>query len=409
MTARGKHEAVQDQIQEIGADFLRVMVEKCLHGMMEEEVAKHLCAGPHERTASRQGYRNGHRRRSWKTRVGELDLQVPQTRGGDPYHPSFFARWERVERALLTTCAEMYYQGVSTRKVADVLETMGGFSLSAATVSRVASELDEQIAVFRGRPLEHATWPFLVVDARYEKVRRSGRVTSTAVLIVAGISAEGRREILTWRVADTESEDTWRAVFREMKQRGVSGVEVLISDAHKGIQAALAREFQGTAWQRCRVHFIREILKKVASKRRSELANDLRSIFCMDDRKACLEVARDVAAKWRACSAGVARAIEEGIEDCLTVHDLPDRSRRRLHSTNLLERLNRELKRRCRTVGIFPNEAALDRLVGAQLIDIDERWQCETMRYVILDKDAGDMARDNADQANDGRNSKRAA
>jgi len=273
----------------------------------------------------------------------------------------------------------------------------------------VASELDEQIAVFRGRPLEHATWPFLVVDARYEKVRRSGRVTSTAVLIVAGISAEGRREILTWRVADTESEDTWRAVFREMKQRGVSGVEVLISDAHKGIQAALAREFQGTAWQRCRVHFIREILKKVASKRRSELANDLRSIFCMDDRKACLEVARDVAAKWRACSAGVARAIEEGIEDCLTVHDLPDRSRRRLHSTNLLERLNRELKRRCRTVGIFPNEAALDRLVGAQLIDIDERWQCETMRYVILDKDAGDMARDNADQANDGRNSKRAA
>ncbi len=389
MTARHKHEAVQDEIQEIGADFLRAMVETCLHRMMEEEVAKHLSAGPHERTASRQGYRNGHRQRTWKTRVGELDLQVPQTRGGEPYHPSFLAHWERVERGVLVTCAEMYYQGVSTRKVADVLEAMGGFSLSAATVSKVAAELDEQIAAFRGRSLDHSTWPFLIVDARYDKVRRSGRVASTAVLVVAGISAEGRREILTWRVADTESEDTWRTVFRELKQRGVRGVEGLVSDAHKGIQAALAREFQGTAWQRCRVHFIRELLKKVPSKRRSELADDLRAIFRLDDRKTCLEAARDVAAKWRPRSAAVASAIEEGIEDCLTVHDLPERVRRRLHSTNLLERLNRELKRRCRTVGIFPNEAALDRLVGAQLIDIDERWQCETIRYVILDKDGG--------------------
>lgn len=390
MTARYQHDEQLNPMQapsDPSPDLLREMVGAMVQEVLEEEVARHLGAERHERTAQRRGYRNGHRPRTWKTRVGALELDVPQTRGTEPYQPTLFARWERVERALLTTCAEMYFSGVSTRKVARVLEEMGGFSLSAATVSKVAAELDEQLEAFRKRSLAEHAWPYLVVDARYEKVRRNRRVVSAAVLVVAGITTEGRREVLTWQVGDSESEETWASVFGELKRRGVAGVELVVSDAHRGLRGAADRTFSGAGWQRCRVHFLRELLSKVSYKRRDALARDVTAAFGLQDRQLCLQAAHEVAQRWRQRAPRVARAIEEGFEECLAVQDLPSNRRRRLHSTNMLERLMRELKRRTRVVGIFPNDAALDRLVGAQLLDIDERWQCERMRYLVLDQD----------------------
>ncbi len=387
MTAKRQHDGQLNRMQVADADedVLREMVQVMVQEVLEEQFARHVKARPYERTEERQGYRNGRKPRRWKTRVGELELAVPQARGTEAYQPSLWARWERSERALLTACAEMYFQGVSTRKVAAVLEELGGFSLSATTVSKVAQELDEQLEAFRSRPLDHCRWPYLVVDARYEKVRRNKRIMSVAVLIVSGISAQGRREMLTWRLGDSESEATWREVFAELKRRGVNGVELVTSDAHKGLRAALGREFPGVGWQRCRVHFLRELLSKVPHQHRDALAKDLTATFRCQSREMALLAAQEIAQRWGDRWPRVARAIEEGFEECLGVCGLPSTHRRRLNSTNMLERLMRELKRRTRVVGIFPNEAALDRLVGAVLLETDERWHCERMRYLVMD------------------------
>lgn len=365
-------------------DVLKGMVRTLVQELLEEECTRHLQAAPHERTETRKGHRNGYKPRTFKTRVGELELAVPQVRGTLPYHPSLWQRYERSERAVLLTCAQMYFQGVSTRQVARVLETMGGFELSAATVSRAAQELDEQLERHRTRPLEQA-YPYLVVDARYEKVRRGGRVVSTALLVVAGIGEDGRREILSWQAGDSESEETWGAVFRDLKRRGLSGVELVVSDAHAGLRAALAKHFQGVAWQRCRVHFQRELLNKASYKDHPELARDLQAVFRLADKAQCRQAAREVVDRWAKKAPKMAAALEAGLEDCLPVLDLPTTHRRRLHSTNLAERLMRELKRRTRVVGIFPDEASLERLAGALLVETHEAWQLEAQRYVVFD------------------------
>ena len=386
MTARG-NDARELSGMQAEPDVLREMVRTMIQEVMEEELTCHLGAGRHERSEQRVGYRNGHKQRKWKTRLGELEFRVPQTRDTEPYQPSFLARWERSERALLVACSEMYYQGVSTRKVAAVLEELGGFSLSASTVSKVAAELDEQIEQFRSRPLDHCKWPYLVVDARYEKVRRNKRIVSAAVLVVSGVSEAGRREILTWLIGDSESEQTWREVFVELKRRGLNGVEMVTSDAHSGIRAAMDREFPAVPWQRCRVHFMREMLSKVSHKHRYALAKDLSAAFRCEERKMALQAAAEIAERWQERAPRVARAIEHGFEQCLTVCELPVTHRPRLHSTNMLERLMRTLKQRTRVVGIFPNEASLNRLIGAMLIEKDEDWQCERMRYLVMDRD----------------------
>jgi len=375
----------QDQAL-VNGDVLRGLLEAMLRGLMDEEVMEHLQAGRHERTQERRGYRNGRKERKLKTRVGELALSVPQVRDADPYHPSFLARWQRSERALLVACGEMYFMGVSTRKVAQVLEKMGGFELSAATVSRVAAELDEQLKAFRDRRLDDRQWPFLLVDATYVKVRRRGRVVSTAVLVVAGIDHEGNRELLTWRLGDSESEETWGEVFRELKVRGVGGVEMLISDAHQGIRNALTRYLSGVAWQRCRVHFMRNALAGVGKKDKLSVGRELRELFKLEERGACLAAAEEMAVRWEAKSPKLARLLREGFEDCMTVHELPSNARRRLHSTNMMERVMREIKRRTNVVGIFPNEASCDRLVGAHLLERHEQWACEEKRYIVFEE-----------------------
>jgi putative transposase len=356
-------------------DGLRRLLETVANAVMREEAASHVGAAAHERTEARRGHRNGHKPRRFKTRLGELDLSVPQVRGCEPYHPSMFNRWQRSERALLVACAEMYYQGVSTRNVRKVLDAMCDGEVSAATVSRVAAELDERLASFRGRRLDHTAWPYLMIDARYEKVRVEGKVVSQAVLVVVGFDAAGRREVLDWRVGDSESEQCWGEVFRSLKDRGLGGVKLAVSDAHRGIRAALNRHFQGTAWQRCRVHFKREMMRKMSYKRAGELMKDLAAVFAGGDKVECLRRGAEMAEKWRSTSPAAAAMLAEGLEDCLTCLGFAETHRRRLASTNLLENLMRRLKKRSRVVGIFPNRAACDRLIGAQLLEVHEAWQ----------------------------------
>jgi putative transposase len=306
-------------------------------------------------------------------------------RGCEPYHPTLFNRWQRSERALMVACVEMYFQGVSTRNVRDVLERMCGCDVSAMTVSRVAQEVDEKLAAFRGRRPDHTPWPYVKVDARYEKVRVDGRVVGQAVLVTVGFDAAGRREVLDWRVADSESEQSWGELFRSLRDRGVGGVTLVVSDAHAGIRAAVGRHFQGAAWQRCQVHFKRELCGKVSHKRSREAIRDRLAVLAADDRAECVRRGEEMAGKWEAAYPAVARMPRDGLGDCLTVLSFPTAHRARLTSTNMLENLMRQLKRRTAVVGVFPNRASCDRLIGALLVEVHEAWQADGRSYYNME------------------------
>ena len=381
---------VQDLLNEMQAnedvDVLREMVAVITQAVMEAQVSEHLGAERHERSEGRRGHRNGYKARKLNTRVGQLDLEVPQVRGVEPYSPLLFAKWQRSERALLVACAEMYFMGVSTRKVKHVLEKMGGFGLSAGTVSRVAQELDEKLSEFRARRLDEHAWPWLVVDACYVKVRRHGSVGKQAVLVVAGINEDGRRRILTWRLADVESEDTWTEVFRELRQRGVRGVQWVISDGHQGIQNAMATQWHGAVWQRCWTHFVRNALAKVGHQHKDALAKELCAARKLDDVKVCLAEAECIAERWQRQYPRVGEQIRAQFEETLATHALPSTCRRRVYTTNMMERVMREIKRRTDVVGIFPNASAADRLIGAHLLERHEAWVCERARYLNLEQ-----------------------
>jgi putative transposase len=315
---------------------LRRLLEAVVNAGMVAEASAHVGAEPHERSEARRGHRNGTKPRTFKTRAGKLELSVPQVRGCEPYHPSLFARWERSERALLVACSEMYFQGVSTRNVQNVLEQMCGLDVSAMTVSRVAAELDEKLSGFRCRRLDHTQWQYLMVDARYEKVRVDGKVVSQGVLVTVGFTVGGRREVLDWRVADSESEQSWGEVFSSLKDRGLRGVTLIVSDAHSGIRAAIKRHFQGAAWQRCRVHFKREMGRKISYKKLKELNQDLAAVFAPAEHEECVRRGEEMACKWERTSPAAAAMLREGLEDCLTAESFPEHHRKRLRSTNLL-------------------------------------------------------------------------
>jgi len=390
MAERASIGGVGELLQEVFAreDGPRRVLEYLADQAMREEVRAYLGAAPHERSGRRRGHRNGTKARKLNTRVGEVELDVPQVRGCEPYHPSLFNKWQRSERALLVTCGEIYFQGVSTRNVRRVLDAMCGGDVSAATVSRVASELDEKLGAFRSRRLDHAAWPYLMLDARYEKVRVDGKVVSQAVLVVVGFDSGGRREVLEWRVGDSESEQCWGEVFRSLKDRGMSGVGLVVSDAHRGIRSAVARHFQGAAWQRCRVHFKRELTRKVGYKRWKELLADAAGVFAPEEKAECLRRGEEMAAKWGKTSPAVAVMLREGLEDCLTVLGFPPNHRLRLTSTNLLENIMKRLRKRTRVVGVFPSRASCDRLVGSQLLELHEAWQTERACYFNMEQDA---------------------
>lgn len=359
----------------------RVLGALC-QALMQQEVSQQIQAERHERSPDRRGHRNGYKRRKLSTRVGELELAVPQVRGSEPYHPSLFARWQRSERASGNplagrACGEMYFQGVSTRKVTAVLEAMCGGEISSMTVSRVAQELDEKLSVFRARRLDEHEYVYLKVDARYEKVRVDGRIVSQAVLVVMGYTEQGKREILDWRVGDSESEACWGKLFGDLKDRGLRGVKLLVSDAHRGIVSAMQRHFAGVQWQRCQVHFKRELLRRVSYRQSAELMKQVLSVFRAEDAAECLRRGEELAKAWESRNPAVSKMLREGLEDCLTVLSFPSDHRRRLCSTNMLENLMKRLKKRTRVVGVFPSRSSCDRLIGALLMEVHEQWLTE--------------------------------
>jgi transposase-like protein len=354
-------------------DFLRFLVERVVQAILEAEMTAHLHAEPYERSPERRGYRNGYKSRQLNTRVGTLVLQVPQDRDGT-FSTQLFARYQRNEKALVLALMEMYIEGVSTRNVRAITEALCGTSFSKSLVSELAGQLDAELDAWRNRPLSETSYPYLSVDARYEHVRQDGRIVSQGVLIVAGVRADGHREILAVAVADTESDATYHQLFRDLKARGLSGVRLVTSDDHKGLKAAIDRHFQGAGWQRCQVHLARDLVKLVGAGRRGELAADLREIFAATTREQGMATAEAVAVRWCASHPVVARLVEEGIEDCLACLTFPLAHRARIRTTNGLERLNEEIKRRTRVVRIFPNEVACLRLVTALCVEQSEEW-----------------------------------
>lgn len=354
--------------------FLREIVERVLQEVLEAEMTEHIGAAPHERTDARKGHRNGHKPRTLRTRVGALNLAVPQDREGT-FSTRLFSRYQRNEKALCLALMEMYVDGVSTRKVKDITEALCGTSFSKSLVSSLAGDLDAELGAWRSRPLTVEAYPYLFVDARYEKARVDGRVVSQGVLVVSAVRDDGLREILGVEVADTESEATYQELFRSLKGRGLSGVELVVSDDHEGLKAAVFRHFQGASWQRCQVHYQRNLLGMVGAKRRKDLAADLRAIFAQASREQALGTASAVAGRWREKGyEKVACHIEENIEECLSCLAFPEGHRRRIRTTNGLERFNQEIKRRTRVVRIFPNREACLRLVGALAIEQSEEW-----------------------------------
>jgi putative transposase len=354
-------------------DFLRFIVERVVQEILDAEMTAHLHAEPYQRSAERRGYRNGYKPRQLNTRVGTLTLQVPQDRDGT-FSTQLFARYQRNEKALVLALMEMYVEGVSTRKVREITEVLCGTRFSKSLVSELARQLDTELDAWRDRPLTETTHPYLSVDARYEHVRQGGQIVSQGVLIVAGVRADGHREILTVTIADTESEATYQELFRDLKERGLSGVQLVTSDAHKGLKAAIDRHFQGTSWQRCQVHFVRDLVGMVGAGRRKELAADLREIFAATTREQALATAETVAARWERSHPTVAHSLENGIELCLACLAFPLAHRARIRTTNGLERLNEEIKRRTRVVRIFPNAEACLRLVTALCVEQSEEW-----------------------------------
>lgn len=380
MVRRSSESQIEERSQGlyVDGDVLAGMVRACIREVLEEEMAVFLGADRYERSEGRRGVGNGTKPRSLRTRLGKLDFEVPQAREGG-FRPSVFERYQRSEKALVSSMQEMVVQGVSTRRVGEILEAMSGFTVSAASVSRAMAELDEELSRFRARRLDGCQWPYLLLDARYEKVRKGGKVVSQAVLVAIAISDEGRR------LGDSESEETWSAALRDLKGRGLSGVSLVVSDAHSGIRSALSRHLQGVGWQRCRVHLMRELLKKVSWKDYRELAKDLRGIYASEEKEMCLRAARDVAEKWQGKAPSLSRSLLSGVEETLTVQGFPSGVRCKLHSTNLLERLMRSLKQRTRVSLIFPNEPACERLIGALLLEEHEKWASQPGRYVNMD------------------------
>jgi transposase-like protein len=352
---------------------------------MKLERAQTLGAAPYERAASRRGHANGFKPKTVHSRLGELQLQVPQTRGVE-FYPSALERGERSERALKLAVAEMYVQGVSTRKVAEITRELCGLDVSSSQVSRTAALLDEELTQWRNRPLSRT--PFLLVDARYEKVRHGGSVVDCAVLVAVGITPEGTRSVLGVSVSLSEAEVHWREFFQALLARGLYGVEMIVSDAHEGLAAARKASFAGVPWQRCQFHLQQNALQYVPKiDLRKEVAADLRSVFNAGDRPEAERLLSLAVKKYQTSAPRLAQWMETAVPEGLTVLTLPAAYRRRLRTSNVLERLSQEIKRRTRVATLFPHEATLLRLASAVLMEISEDWETSNA-YLTLDENS---------------------
>lgn len=362
-------------------DFLKPLVQEVVQQVLEAEMQEAIEAERYERTGERKSYRSGYYRRGLITRVGRLELRVPQDREGR-FSTELFARYQRSEQALVAALAEMYVQGVSTRKVKAVTEELCGHEFSASTVSEINKGLDGKLAAFASRRLEEP-YPYLIMDARYEKVREAGVIRSRAVMIAIGINWDGRREVLAVELANRESESSWRDFLLGLKGRGLSGVEFVVTDDHAGLRRAIQELLPEAAWQRCYVHFLRNALDYLPRKADDDCLTELRWLY---DRKSLEEAHQDLAAwlkKWQGKYPKLCDWVEANIEETLTFYRLPRQHHKHMKSTNMLERLNEEIKRRTHVVRIFPHEASCLRLVRALAAEIHEDW-IEATRYLNM-------------------------
>jgi putative transposase len=353
---------------------------------MKIERANVLCATPYERTPDRMGRANGYKAKNVKSRLGNLALAIPQVRDGIKFYPSALEKGERSERALKLCMAQMYIEGVTTRKVSTVLEAMCGLSFSSSDVSRATSLLDDELVKWRNRPLGKVK--YLIIDARYEKVRMNGAVVSCAVLIATGVLMDGARSVLGVSVSMSEAEVHWRDFLVSLKERGMHGVKLVTSDDHSGLKKALQTVLPGAAWQRCQVHLQRNAAAYVPKvDMREGVAADIRSVFNAPDLEEAERLLSKHVEKYQETAGRLAVWMEDNIPDGLAVFALPAKHRRRLRTSNMVERQNREIRRRTRVSGLFPNEAALLRLVSAILMEVSEEWESADKAYLKMEAD----------------------
>lgn len=376
--------ALGELLDKTGAnlDFLREAVQLLAQELMELEVSRKIGAQRHERTAERVTYRNGYRHRTWDTRVGTIDLRIPKLRQGS-YFPSLLEPRRRAEKALVAVVQEAYIHGVSTRKVDELVQSLGMTGISKSEVSRLCSELDELVEAFRHRPLTNR-YPYVWLDAKYIKVREGGRVLSMALVVAVGVTSSGDREVLGLDVGLTEDGPFWTEFLRDLVRRGLSDVRLVISDAHEGLKEAITRVLGRSSWQRCRVHFMRNLLSQVPKSAQQMVAALVRTIFAQPDKAAAhaqlAEVAKSLALRFPKA----AQMLRDAEEEILAYMAFPTEHWRQLHSTNPLERLMREIGRRTDVVGIFPNRASLIRLAGAVLMEQQDEWMAAPRRYFSL-------------------------
>ena len=363
------------------ADLLREMIGFSAQRLMELEVQGLTGAEHGERTPERINHRNGYRDRPWETRAGTVDLKVPKLRKGS-YFPAFLEPRRTAEKALTAVIQEAYIQGVSTRSVDELVQAMGMSGISKSQVSRLCGEIDDKIKSFLDRPLE-GDWPYLWLDATYVKVREAGRIVPVAVTVAVAVNDQGRREVLGMAIGASEAETFWTEFLRSLTRRGLRGVQLVISDDHKGLKAAITR-ILGATWQRCRVHFMRNLLAHAGKQGRRVVSAFVATAFAQDDAEAAVAQWRLVADQLRPKASKLATIMDEAQHDVLAYMSFPKEHRAKLHSTNPLERVNGEIKRRTNVVGIFPNEDAITRLVGAVLLEQNDEWTVGR-RYMTLE------------------------
>ena len=368
---------LNEYLRNVGAegerDFLREAAELVVRLLMDAEVSEQIGAERYERSETREAQRNGYRDRNWETRLGDVRVRIPKLRQGT-YYPSFLEPRRRAERALMAVIQSAYVQGVSTRKVDHLVQALGLSGVDKSKVSRICKELDEAVTAFRERPLEVA-YPYLWLDALYLKVRQNHRIVNMAVVIAVGVRETGEREILAIDIGASEDEAFWRAFLRGMVQRGLRGVELVISDGNEGLRTAIAAVLAGAGWQRCRVHLMRNVLSHVPKGDKSLVSMALRMIFSQPNQKAARQQLAEVVAGMEAHWPKAAQVLEAGEDDVLMYMSFPPDHWSRIYSTNPLERVNREVKRRTDVVGIFPDRGSVLRLVGSVLIEVHEEWQ----------------------------------
>ena len=373
-------------LEEDDVDLLREGVRVLAQALMETEVSGQIGAAPYERSSTRTAYRNGYRTRTWDTRVGTIELKIPKVTAGT-YFPSLLEPRRRAEKALQAVIVEAYVKGISTRKVDDLVRALGMDGISKSEVSRICKVLDSDVKTFLHRPIE-GSHPYVWLDATFHKIREGGRVISVATVVAVGVSEAGHRSVLGVDTGPSEDHAFWTSFLRSLVKRGLRGVRLAISDAHEGLRQAIAKVLGGATWQRCRVHFMRNLLAVVPKTAQDTVAAVVRTIFIQPDHPSAMAQLAEVTKVIRGRFPQAAELLEDAAEDLLAHLHFPREHRRRLHSTNPLERLHKEIKRRTNVVGIFPNRASLVRMVATLLQEQDDEWQVADRRYFS----AGSMA-----------------